>query len=211
MPRPCHRHLWRSCPRVGLSCGRAEGSHCRSPARVRSRDSRRPTGQRERMGRAGPQCGQPEQRGELHPPQETCTVGLKEESCLSPAGWGRWQHWFTPCWPPHSWAPAVANGVTANTCPLCTQSWESISQQPHEVRVVTIPTLQLQKMRLGEVKLYAQGHTAGSGVRGHGSFCLGVEELHQRPPPPGQPVGCLLWASPDTGPRLLTRWPQIGR
>ena len=100
MPRPRHRHLWRSCPRVGLSCGRAEGSHCRSPGRVRSRDSRRPTGQRERMGRAGPQCGQPEQRGELHPPQETCTVGLKEESCLSPAGWGRWQHWFTPCWPP---------------------------------------------------------------------------------------------------------------
>ena len=70
----------------------------------------------------------------------------------------------------------------ANTRPLCTQSWESISKQPHEVSVVTIPALQLQKMRLGEVKLYAQGHTAVSGDRCHESLYLGAEELHQKPP-----------------------------
>ena len=69
----------------------------------------------------------------------------------------------------------------------------------YEVSAVTIPTLQLQKMRLGEVKLYAQGHTAMSDDSCHESLYLGAEELHQKSPP-GQPVGRLLWASPDTGP-----------
>ena len=88
----------------------------------------------------------------------------------------------------------------------------------HVVNTVTIPTLQLQKMRLGEVKLYAQGHTAMSDDSCHESLYLGAEELHQKSPP-GQPVGNPLLANllaacsglHQTLVPALTRWPQTGR
>ena len=45
---------------------------------------------------------------------------------------------------------------------LCAQYWEHISQ-PLEISAITVPTLQIQKRRLREVKLQALGHTAVSG------------------------------------------------
>lgn len=111
-PAPRHRHLWRSCPRVSLSCGRAEGSHHCSPARVRSRDPRRPTGQREHIragwaamwaaraaGRAPPTPGDlhgRSERGQLPLPGRMGSVAASVHSLLATTLLGpccsKWSH-----------------------------------------------------------------------------------------------------------------------